>query len=268
MNRLRDISERIEKEALRSLHGFCPARTRDQLGLHLETREDVCVAIAEHDPSILLNRALGLGTQTPVTLKTIQEVASTYSAHNVQRYFLHVYPDTIPDQSWLEQAKLERARGWMKFERGSGLPPKAKTDLRIERIGPDHAHSFGEIVCSAFGMTDAAIPLLAGLVHDDRWHLYLSFDGETPAGAGAMFLHDEYAWMEWGATAPNFRRRGSQGAIMAARIQAALDNGCSHMFTETGEAAGDDPQHSYGNILRFGFTTSILRENWTVALEQ
>ena len=82
----------------------------------------------------------------------------------------------------------------MKFQRGAELPPAAKTDLRIERIGARHAHSFGKIVCQAFGMTEGAIPLLAGLVHDERWHLYLSFDGDTPAGAGAMFLHDGYAW--------------------------------------------------------------------------
>ena len=267
MTGLQDISEKIEREALQSLHRNCPVEARDGLGLYLEQHVDVCVAIAEHEPSILINRALGLGTRSPVTLKTIQAVVSAYAIHNIRRYFFHVYPDTISDRSWLEQAGLEKARGWMKFQRGAEMPPAAKTDLRIERIGQRHAHSFGRIVCNAFGMSERAIPLLAGLVHDERWHVYLSFDGETPAGAGALFLHDGYAWLEWGATAPDFRRRGSQGAIMEARIRAALDHGCSHMFTETGEAAGADPQHSYGNILRFGFEAAVLRENWTIALE-
>ncbi|HEY5622567.1 MAG TPA: GNAT family N-acetyltransferase [Gammaproteobacteria bacterium] len=268
MDRLREISENIEREALRSLHDCCPSETRDRLGLYLEECADVSIAIAERDPSILLNRALGLGSQVPVTLETLRNVASTYADHDIQRYFLHVFPDTIPDDSWLGQAGLEKARGWMKFERGGDTPPGARTDLRIERIGPEYAHSFGEIVSSAFGMSDAAIPLLAGLVHDDRWHLYLSFDGDAPAGAGAMFIDGDYAWIEWGATVPRFRRRGSQGAIMEARIRAALDQGCSHMFTETGEADGDDPQHSYGNILRFGFEPTITRENWTVAQDR
>jgi GNAT superfamily N-acetyltransferase len=266
MTTLQDASEHIEREALRSLHECCPADARDQLGLYLEEIEDVCVAIAERDSSILINRALGLGSQKPVTQRTIQDVVSAYATHNIERYFLHVYPDTISGQISLQQAGLEKARGWMKFERGRELPPVAKSDLRIERIGPAHALDFGKIVCNSFGMSDAAVPLLAGLVNDDRWYLYLSFDRDTPAGAGAMFLHDENAWLEWGATAPNFRRRGSQGAIMEARIRAALDHGCSHMFTETGEAAGDDPQHSYGNILRFGFEAAVLRENWTVSL--
>ena len=50
---------------------------------------------------------------------------------------------------------------------------------------------------------------------------------------------------------------------MTARIEAATAAGCELMFTETGEAAGDDLQHSYGNIQRYGFKESILRANWS-----
>ena len=54
----------------------------------------------------------------------------------------------------------------------------------------------------------------------------------------------------------------SQGAIMSARIQAAIDAGCTRIFTETGEAVPGDPQHSYRNIERYGFVAGDLRENW------
>ena len=58
------------------------------------------------------------------------------------------------------------------------------------------------------------------------------------------------------------RRRGSQGAVMTARIRLALELGCRALFTETGESVGGDPQHSYRNIARYGFAESVLRENW------
>ena len=42
----------------------------------------------------------------------------------------------------------------------------------------------------------------------------------------------------------------------------AIELGCKRMFTETGEAVEGDPQHSYKNILKAGFTESVLRENY------
>ncbi len=48
---------------------------------------------------------------------------------------------------------------------------------------------------------------------------------------------------------------------MAERVNTAVGLGCRHIFTETGEAAGGDPQHSYGNIRCFGFEELWLRQN-------
>jgi GNAT superfamily N-acetyltransferase len=261
------FAEGIEREALLSLHEHCPPATREALGLRLDRVDDVLVAVAEHDSSILLNRALGLGVSAPVTADTISAITEIYRRYGIDRYFLHVYPSELPGGSpeLLLDAGLERARGWMKFRRGVEKPPDARTDLEVVRIGRDKAPDFGRIVASAFGLSDAAVPLVAGLADDERWQLYMSFDNGVAAGAGGLFILNDCAWVEWGATEPEFRRRGSQGAITSSRINAAIDAGCQYIFTETGEAAGDDPQHSYGNILRFGFEASILRENWTVA---
>jgi GNAT superfamily N-acetyltransferase len=79
---------------------------------------------------------------------------------------------------------------------------------------------------------------------------------------GALFVRDGLGWLDFGATRPRFRRRGSQGAIMAARLRLARDLGCRRTFTCTGVAAANDPQHSYGNILRMGFRKSVIRENY------
>ena len=111
-------------------------------------------------------------------------------------------------------------------------------------------------------MTREVGPLLAGLGGDERWDLFVSYDGDEPAGAGALMVDDGVGWIEWGATSPAFRCRGSQGAIMAARLRKAQQLGCSHVFTETGEAVPGDPQHSYGNIQKAGFVESKLRQNF------
>ena len=257
-------SERIEYAALLSLHEHCPPDARAALGLTLQRAPGVLGAGASQDGSVLINRTLGLGVEAPATLDDVRQVVDGYRAAGVPNYFLHIYPSRLQPGVYdeLPALGLERARGWRKFERGAAPPPAAKTDLRVERVGVDRAHHFGRIVADAFGMSEAAGPMLAGLAHDSRWHLYVSYEGDSPAGAGALMVDGECGWCEWGATSKAFRQRGSQGAIMSARLQAAIDAGCTRIFTETGEAVPGDPQHSYRNIERYGFVAGDLRENW------
>ncbi len=270
LNEIEKLSEQIERSALESLHEFCPGDARAALGLKLIRVGDVSVALSSAGPSILINRALGLGTEAPATAETITQVVQTYRRlgyrrHGLGSYFLHVYDDDLSAAAAaaLTELGLVRRRGWMKFRRDSAPPRKMETDLRIEvATGQEAAHHFGRIVCRAFGMSDLAIPMIAGIVDDPRWHLFVSYHGEEPAGAGGLFVADGQGWLEWGATDEAFRRRGSQGAIMAARIALAAELGVENLFTETGEAVEGDPQHSYGNIQKMGFEELKLRANY------
>ena len=93
----------------------------------------------------------------------------------------------------------------------------------------------------------------------------MTFARERPAGCGALFIDGEAAWTDFGATAPEFRRRGSQSALLRHRVLFALDHGCRRIFTCTGEAVPGDQQHSYANILRAGFREDYLRLNFAPA---
>ena len=86
--------------------------------------------------------------------------------------------------------------------------------------------------------------------------------GDEPAGAGALHLDGEAAWLGVGATRPQFRRRGAQAAVLAARIDAARAAGATMLATETGERVPDQPSTSYRNILRAGFREAYVRANW------
>jgi GNAT superfamily N-acetyltransferase len=264
MKNLERISEEVERAALKSLHEHCPEEVKVALGLHLLEVADGLLAAAENDPSILLNRTVGLGIQASVEPNFLKEVTEKYKKIGITSYFLHLYESDLSDETRLSipAAGLKKTRGWMKFQRDTSPANDSPTTLNVEMVGSDRAKDFGQIVCNAFGMTDAAIPLLAGLANDPRWYLFVSYEGDAAAGAGALFVTGDKAWIEWGATNPEFRRRGSQAAIMEARLTKAKELGCTYIFTETGEAVEGDAQHSYKNILKHGFVETRLRENF------
>ena len=216
------------------------------------------------EPSILINRVLKLGSEYKPTLEQLVDIRTIYANAGISRFFLHVVPEKLgPDYgALLKEAGYEKYRGWMKFERGTGEVDPVTTDLSICRIGPERATDFVSIVANAFDFGPGFQPAIAALFNDPSWHLYMSFNGDQPAGTGGLYMKDGIAYLDFGATHPDFRRRGGQTGVLNTRIQAALDAGCSSIVTMTGEAVPGDAQYSYSNIQRAGFEEAYLRENW------
>ena len=259
-------AESIERAALADLQAAASPELVEALGLQALSRGGALVSVAGGLPAsaIVINRAIGLGLSQPETEDSVAALVAAYRGAGVRRYFVQRHPAARPARlvDWLQAAGLEKVRGWQKFSRGREAAPKTETDLRIEQVGPEQGAAFGRIVCDAFDLGDAAVPWLAGLPGRPGWQVFMSFDGEEPAGTGTVFVEDGLAWFDFGATAPTYRRRGSQSALLARRVQHALDLGCRKLFTCTGEAVPGDPQHSYSNIQRAGFREDYLRENY------
>ena len=258
-------AEAVERAALADLHRSAPAAQRDDLGLELRTIDGTLVSIARSKPTILVNRTIGLGLAHPTDRKTVETIVERYREAGVDRYFIQLDPAAAPEElsAWLGTVGLEAYhRAWAKFERGSNPAPEAKTDLKVREIGLEHAQDFGRIAAAGFELDDAWIPVLAELVGRNGWHVYMCFDGDQPAGCGAMRIHDGVAWLDWAATLPEFRRRGSQGAIISRRISDGIAFGCGSFATSTGEDVDGDAQHSFHNIERYGFRRTHARANW------
>lgn len=257
-------AERLERLALEELHAAAPAPVRERLGLRTAVVGTALCSVAEHDANILLNRVIGLGVGAPAERENVEQILEVYRRSGGHRFFLHRHHEARPPElvDWLVEAGLEKTRGWMKFERGVEPPPHVETTLRVERIGPEHASDFGRIVATGFDMTGAAGEVIARLNGRPGWHQFMTFDGDTPAGTGVLFVNGELGWLDMGATLPDFRGRRSQQAIMAERIRHAAGLGCRTLYTTTGEEVPGDPQLSYANILKLGFHESYLRENY------
>jgi GNAT superfamily N-acetyltransferase len=262
-------SEAIERAALQDLHRAATPDIASVLGLRGVVHGTAFVSLASALPetAIVLNRTIGLGLSGEASDDTLDAIVNEYREASVSRYFVHLHPHARP--AGLAQSLTARglapARSWQKFSRGGEPVPHRPFSLDLSKIGREQGADFGAIVSAAFDLGDEAAPWLAQLPGREGWHIFMSFDRGEPAGTGAMFVNDGLAWLDFGATLPAFRRRGSQGAILAARLRLARELGCRRMFTCTGVAAAGDPQHSYGNILRFGFQTAYVRENFAPA---
>lgn len=260
-------AESAERAALADLHIAASPDLRQGLGLELEEIGGALVSIARHHPTILVNRTVGLGLAHPANRGDVDAIVDRYRRAGVGRYFLQLDPAATPEDlpEWLDDAGLEPYhRAWAKFKRGAEPAPEARTDLEVREIGTEHSMDFGRIAAGGFEIDDAWIPVLAGLVGRDGWHVYMSFDGDQPAGCGAMRIHEGVGWLDWAATLPEFRRRGSQGGVIVRRISDGIGLGCKTFGTSTGEAVDGDAQHSYRNIERYGFRRTHARANWVL----
>jgi len=228
---------------------------------------DALCSISPSEPSILVNRVLGLGAQSPPTLEQLTDIRNLYTNAGVGRFFLHVVPELLgPERDeLLTEAGYERYRGWMKFSRGPGEVREANSDLSVRQIGAENADNFASIVAHGFDFEPGFESAIAALVSDSNWQVYMTFDGDTPAGTGALYMRDKVGYLDFAATHPDFRRRGAQTLVLSARLRHALDGGCTSIITMTGEAVPDEDQHSYRNIEKSGFETAYLRENWIPA---
>lgn len=257
-----DRLRRIERAALESLHDVAPVG----IGSSFERIGGAEASIVSSTESVVVNRVAGLGVGDAATEAEVAAIAGRYASAGIRRHLVHLDPDARPADlaEWLDRAGYRPHRGWAQFARPLGGAPllEARTDLVVRVVTDDTAVAFGRIASAAFDLGEALVPAVAGLARHPAWRLYLTFDesGE-PAGTGGLFLHEGAGWLDWAATRLEFRRRGSQGALMARRLLAAAEAGCDLVFTETGEAVPGDPQHSYRNIERAGFEVLRVRPN-------
>lgn len=255
------LSEAVEAQIVRDLWATAPKDIAAKLGYEVTQVGDALVSAAAGDSSILINRTFALDINNSAA--TTSKVLDIYERLGVAKYFIHVNPD--PPESLITDLSargLVKGRAWMKFRRDASPVATPNTDLIVKEVTIENAEAFGQITAPCFGMTSDFGHILAAAALHDNWHVFMAFDGDQPAGCGCLVTHGGVGLLDMGATHPDFRRRGVQGAVMATRINKAAELGLKKLFTETGEAIEGEAQHSYDNILRYGFREWYARQNY------
>jgi Acetyltransferase (GNAT) family len=233
-----------------------------ELGMHCEPVGSGHAFLLEKVPMPLFNRVIGLGIGTPLTRSDIDRVIQLYAAKGLD-CCIALSPVALPEGAaqWLEESGFEVRGRWAKMHRGSDPPPAISTDLRIEQIDAERADTLGPVACAGFGLPPALGPVLASLARHRDSRAYAAFDGEQPVAVGVLTINRGVGHLNTAATLPAYRRRGAQGAIIAARIRDGIRLGCSAFATETGLQPGA-PNPSYDNMRRFGFEVAYERPNY------
>jgi len=260
------LAESIEIEAWTDFVRAAPPTAVEACGLALHDDAGAIAAVAANVDVFMFNRIVGLGIETDATEASLDSLLAAYRDAAGRRYFVQLSPAARPPEltEWLRDRGLARYNGWAKliYRRDTTTPPRLAADLVVERIGPDRAGDFAGIVCAAFDWPPSILPWVGALVGRQRWSHYLAFaDGEAVA-TGAVFIRDDVAWLGFAATAPSFRRRGAQSALIARRMGEALEAGCRTIVSETAEDLRDRPAPSFRNLRRLGFESLYIRPNY------
>lgn len=256
------LADATEAAAMRDLYAAAPSA----FGMSSVQVGATTVLLAPRLPHAFFNRAIGLGVAQPAGESDLDDVAAVFDEAGIREYWIHVSPASRPAllTAWLEQRgyALPPRRSWAQFLRPTDSVPVAQTTLTVRPAVRAEADAVGCIVCTVYGLPDSLADWFTAIVGRPRWQVCVAEHDGRPVAIGALFVDGERGWLGIGATLPEFRQRGAQSALLAARIEAARQAGCRIVTTETGEAVSDEPNPSLANIRRAGFQQGASRLNF------
>jgi GNAT superfamily N-acetyltransferase len=217
----------------------------------IEVGGATCLRARVAPDSPMLNRVVGLGVESNVDEDGLDAALDVMGDTT---FYVAVSPSADGRlDPLLERRGLEPGWGWMLFERRALPPPTVDTPLAVTEVDLDRAGDWARVVATGYGLPEQCLPMLARVPGLEGWTAFVALEARRPAAAAALWTKSPAAYFGFAATLPEHRGKGGQGALFAARIERALEEGCTTLVTETGELREGSPSASYRNILRYGF---------------
>ena len=228
-----------------------------------------CLAFSGAD--VPLTRAIGVGTAGPVSERDVDGVESFYRSRNSE---IHI---VVSERTNSRLSEILRSRGykshdfmqnwWLALDRRT-VPALSQ---RIEIVPADlnHAETWARTVAAGFAEEQAPIDEMAIPIRmiDTFYCLgfasaaqpfFAKYDGLI-VGGGVLHITGETASIRTSSCRFEYRNKGVQRALLAARLSTAARSGCRFAFSST-----DKPGASSHNLQKFGFNT--LSTSFTMSL--
>lgn len=227
-----------------------------------------CCAVPGSD-TLAFNRCLGIGLDYPITQNQLNKIIDFYESAGIKRFMIQVSPAAQPVtyNEMLLQSGFYLHNNWVKwYKKIEGKVPFPETNYKTELLDLEEVDLFDKIIYEAFQFDGEPHLLMSQTYKRPGWHHYLAKDNGKPVAAASLFTWGRYASLAIAGTAPHARGKGAQSALIARRINDALDADCEYVIVETSEDKPDKPSASNRNMKRFGFETAYLRPNYVYQL--
>jgi GNAT superfamily N-acetyltransferase len=130
--------------------------------------------------------------------------------------------------------------------------------VEVRQASPEDEKLFTRTVSQGFAeqapITQELLDVMAGFFHSVNTRSFLAFVDGAAAGGASAFAFNGVAGMFGAATLPEFRGRGVQSALLAARLKWAATEGCDLAKGVTLPGSTSQRNHE-----RFGFRVAYTR---------
>jgi len=257
-----DLAERTEAAAMRRMMTDQPADVVELLGVSAPPLADGVHTVVVRDPMWgYWNKALGF-CET-VTDVTVAEAVERARSQGVAAFAFQVQPRAVPDDWDAITQRCGLSRGTMFVKCFGNAEPRAvETDLRIQRLGPEDAVAFTDVMAAGFefeATPDAHAFFDGAHFFEGDWASFGAYDGDhlvavarmlAVAATGAVALFGA-------ATLPAGRSRGAQAALLDVRIREARERTLQFARQIAGRSRDDGKHRRRGPA---GGETGIERE--------
>ncbi len=252
--------EVIEAKAFIDLHMIASQSLLDEERFSCMQIGRGCAISLPSAPAIGLNRIVGVSSLDEL------DAAYEWMREKSGRRYLQLNADALGQSTrdWISQRGLvPEGNGWAKLRRAAPTHPISYAgDVMTRRVRAEEAGIFGRMMCAGFGFPAKLEPLWSSIVGKRGWSCFFAELDGTPISTGAMYMSDGWAWLGGGTTVPEFRGRGAQKALIAARLNDGASQGVQTFVVETAEPSAGAQNISNANLVAMGFEKLCTRMNY------
>lgn len=259
------IADESEAAAYRDMYAAAPDELVRAFALRSMEISGATLLMANGVPDPVFSRVIGLGNGGSVSDKDIDAMIAAYRHAGIGSYWVHVNPiiapTDLPARLVQRGFKTPKRRTWAKMIRGTEPAPQIDTGHIVRLAETSECVAVSQAIAIAFGMPPPFSVWIQNMAARANWTLVTALDGSRIVGGGLLYIENRLAWLGLGGVLPEARGGNAHRAIMELRIATAIERGCTHIVTETGEPINNEPNPSLRNMYRCGFTRVCSRMN-------